>query len=254
MKLSWVGPAVAALLACGLITQSRPAFDTVSVKPAQFSQRQPRGFGLRNITPGGLDASAATLADLFVFAYQVDNLERRVTGLRDWMDSARWSVEARTAAGTPDLTQNLALARQMTQRLLADRFGLQVKEDMRTLPVYELRLAGERPKQLAPASDSSQPHMLYGDGPNMLAEAITMTELANSFSGSLDRMVIDDTGLTGTYQFKVTTAAIPAGTRGPQWREMQAREVIRALGLKLVSAQAPVQCYTILHAAPPQPN
>ncbi|MGH9415696.1 MAG: TIGR03435 family protein [Terriglobales bacterium] len=238
-------------------TQAGPAFDAASVRPApargSFRQRGEWGFGSRNVTPGGLHVPAATLDNIFAFAYDV-KIATQVTGLTGWMQTERWSIEARAPAGTPDLTANIALARRMTQRLLADRFNLKLTTETRVLPVYELRLAGSAPKRVTAAKDTSQAHELFLDGRGVYAEAVTMADLARTLSGPLGRVIIDHTGLTGTYKFKVNTPEVPNGAPMSDLAAMQFRDLIGALGLKLVDAKAPIKVYAVITADRPQPN
>jgi len=206
---------------------------------------------VRDVTPAGLRTGAATLAGLIQFAYNIDNPDAQVSGLTDWMNSERWAVETRTAPNTPDLAKNLPIAREMTRRLLADRFQLRVQLSTRTLPIYELRLANKGPRQLSPATDTAAPHMLYSDGTGSFAEAMNMADMARVFSSVTHRVVVDETGLNGTYQFKVKTYSDAANRQTLSQTMLQLAD---ALGLKLVSARAPEPILVVLSASRPQPN
>ena len=142
----------------------------------------------------------------------------------------------------------------MTQQLLAARFGLKVATQSTTAKIYELRLAGEKPTHMTDATDPTQPHRLAVDGEEIMAEAITMPDLARALSGGLDHSVVDDTGLPGTYQFDIKMSPLPQGTSMLEMMQIQYPQLVAALGLKLVAAEGPVTSYTILAADRPKPD
>jgi len=104
--------------------------------------------------------------------------------------------------------------------------------------------------------------MMRMSGPgNLTVTAMTMTQFANMLSSQLHRTIVDQTGLTGTYDFTLqwTPDNLPASPGG----EAQALDptgptiftaVQEQLGLKLESTKGPVKTVVIDHIEPPSEN
>ena len=79
----------------------------------------------------------------------------------------------------------------------------------------------------------------------------TITELIRRIEGSVDRLVIDETKLTGTFAWSMTW-------RRNQLREADAPTIFSALeeqlGLKLVPRTVPYEVYVIDSVEMPTPN
>jgi uncharacterized protein (TIGR03435 family) len=146
-----------------------------------------------------------------------------------------------------------AQAPQMMQSMLADRFGLVVHRETRTVPVYDLTVARSGIK--LPVGDgrvgmSAGPRLIrYGSG--------TMAELASQLSSYLGRHVVDRTGLTGQYAISLSFAPVDPSAAGGDAQD-SAPSIFAALqeqaGLKLESARGPVEILVIDHAERPMPD
>jgi len=94
------------------------------------------GTGLLYTLPGGkLTANAAILRVLIFNAYGLQSYYQLIGG-PDWMDTARWNIDAK-AEGNPTQQQII----RMLQTLLEDRFSLKVHGETRELPAYDLSAA-----------------------------------------------------------------------------------------------------------------
>jgi uncharacterized protein (TIGR03435 family) len=93
----------------------------------------------------------------------------------------------------------------------------------------------------------------------MVAERVSMAELAQELSGPLNRPVIDATGLKGGYDFRINTlpyveAAVAAsGGKGDQLSELDMTSVLitapqKELGLKLESRRDNADILVVDHA------
>ena len=95
-----------------------PAFEAADVHVSA-----PGASGERNISPDGrMEFHGATLLGLISFAYSMQ--PERVSGGPSWIDVDRYDVIAKAAPGTPAKAM-----RTMLQGLLAERFGLSVRND-----------------------------------------------------------------------------------------------------------------------------
>src|SRR5262249_765127 len=112
------------------------------------------GFG--PMAGGGFRASNVSLMNLIAYAYRIDCHDRCrdfVTGGPNWMDSARYDIQARAPQPpaeeekldhlTADQRQKHRdqLLRQRIQALLADRFQLVLRDETRAGQTYALRVA-----------------------------------------------------------------------------------------------------------------
>jgi uncharacterized protein (TIGR03435 family) len=180
----------------------------------------------------------------------------------------------------------------MVQSLLADRFRLAVHRETRQLPIYALVVSkpGKTGAQLQPhlndakCSDvSSGPlpppppsgalpapcggFFMSGSpgGFRMAGAKLTMDMLARNFSNFVDRVVVDHTGLSGTFDVSLDfmPTQMPAGfVRGPG--DSSASDpaapptiftaVQEQLGLKLEAQTGPVDVVVIDHVEQPSEN
>src|SRR5437868_4839883 len=145
----------------------------------------------------------------------------------------------------------------MLQSLLADRFGLIAHKEKRDGQVYALTLArpdGKLGPQLsrsavdctALARAGGPPpqgacSMRVGNG-TLAARSVTMSDIARVLMGSVDRIVVDRTGLEGAYDVDLawTPNPTPDSPGASIFTALQEQ-----LGLKLEAARAPVDVVVI---------
>jgi uncharacterized protein (TIGR03435 family) len=278
---------VSAVTAAPAVAQidTRPAFALATIKKnttgadAQSMRLQPGGRLLVTNQP---------LRRLILFAYVVQ--PQQLTGGPSWLDSDRFDIVAQAEGDlspTPPGGQPGA-AQLMMQRLLTDRFGLAVHAESRELPVYALTLArsdgrlGPRIKPAAvdclalmtkaPGGVAAQAPQLPDGRPacgarrdgtgRVTAGGTSMLMFATQLlTGQSDRLVIDRTGLTGSYDFDYEYAPDVSGRGdGPNPatavsdRPSLFTALEEQLGLKLQPTRAPVDVLVIDRVAPPTEN
>jgi uncharacterized protein (TIGR03435 family) len=171
-----------------------------------------------------------TLAALLRFAYgtfadgaTVNPQPLHMEGGPSWMQSEYYSLSAK--ADGPARTE--MLAGPMLQTLLEERFRLKIHREMREIPVYAMTLgkSGLRVRPLADGGctplDLRDPPALPkpGEPPPKVCGVLTirptgkgditikvsgsMTQLAQRLSQFLDRIVVDKTGVTGAFSFRL---------------------------------------------------
>lgn len=133
--------------------------------------------------------------------------------------------------------------------LLADRFQLKLHKETKEMPVYALTVAKNGPKfQPAANTDVTRTGLRIRRGdtgkPEITGTRIPMEFLAKTLSDQVGRTVIDQTGLQGNYDFKLTFApdmGQPTETDGPSiFTALQEQ-----LGLRLDSQKGPVEVLVI---------
>ncbi len=215
------------VLACGVLAFAQTAqFEVASVKPAPPDARGMRCTGGPGTSdPGTLTCENYSLSFLVMMAYNLRSFQLTAPS---WMDTARYNVVAKIPPGTDRRQFGL-----MQQKLLAERFGLQVHFEKKDMTVYELTVAkgGSKLKESQEAA-AEKPEAAWKPpvaGPpvrtmarvNLKGESIA--DLANFLSNQLGQPVTDATGLGGPYDYGLSflmepggRAAGPVSTNGPE--------------------------------------
>jgi uncharacterized protein (TIGR03435 family) len=176
----------------------------------------------------------------------------------------------------------------MLRALLADRFGLVIRNETRELPIYEMKLARSdgrlgpnikpsaidcptvRAKRAAGAPipvDGSEPRCTLSarmsaatSNTTMMLEGETMPEIAKLLRAQARRPIVDRTGPAGSYAFELTTARdttvgrIPGAPPPADDGIPLLTGVQDQLGLKLESARGPGEVLVIDSATRPSEN
>jgi uncharacterized protein (TIGR03435 family) len=213
----------------------------------------------------------------------------QVEGLSGWMQSARFDIVA-TAGRAPLPAAEMS---EMLRNLLEDRFQLRVHHETRESPLYKLVLADPKKlvgpdihastldcaeyrkqldewrRQLRPDPPAMKPCGVGGSLNGATGEfvarygGVTIPEFADHISDAfLQRVLIDETGLTGEFDIAVKVAAdsVPWYTPPPGGSvpASAAPSIFAAfpeqLGLKLEAGRGPVDILVVDHAEPPTPN
>jgi uncharacterized protein (TIGR03435 family) len=171
-----------------------PAFEVVTVKPSNPDQ-QGKGFG---VASGRISTRNTTLIDLIKFSYEVQ--EKQIVNAPDWAAIDKYDV-----SGQPDVvgTPSAAQMRSLMKKLLADRFQLTFHQDKREMPAYILTVAksGSKLKKNDEGSTGLPMFMFAGLGVLNVAN-MELSSFCAAFGATvLDRPVVDQTGLTGKWDF-----------------------------------------------------
>jgi uncharacterized protein (TIGR03435 family) len=199
-----------------------------------------------------------SLDNLITYAYDVKRYQ--LFSVPSWADSNnlggdRYDVSAK-AEGDGTLTQEQA--KVMLQNLLAERFHLRFHRDMREMPVYALVL-DKNGHKLKQAAADAQIMMRFSGGPKgaeMTVTAGTMAQLVNQFSNAngVDRPVLDRTGLSGSYDFKLTWSPKLGATGDDSEAVSIFTALPEQLGLRLEPQRAPIATLVIDNAQKPTEN
>ena len=150
--------------------------------------------------------------------------------------------------------------RQMLQTLLAERVNLKVHREMKEMPVYALVVGKNGPKLKESALDASSADNRVGvNGRNqsMTASAATMEKLADTIRNIFftDRPVLDKTGLTGTYAFKIEATPEFRINNSPELSDISVFTAVQEqLGLKLEPQKAMMEILVVDHIEKPSGN
>ena len=297
-----IGLAMVSMLA---ISRTRPAFsqtEPAAASAAKFEvasiKTDHSGSGMRRLMmgPGRFTATNIPIRMVIKFAYNLQSNDQ-LTGEPDWVNSEKYDIEGKefdtfveSMKGHPweEAQEHI---RAMVQPMLADRFNLKIHHATKELPVYALVIANHGPKLAEtklppPPPMGEKPSAVIGDGTNaspkfrgirlmglghLEGSAATTGFLAEVFTQQLGRLVVDDTGLKGRYDFTLkwtpdqeertifmrATGGNP-GMGRPAPAEPSGPSIFTAvqeqLGLKLKAERKPVEVLVIDHIDRPSPN
>jgi uncharacterized protein (TIGR03435 family) len=232
--------------------------------------------GLPQIDPGRIVFNNHSLYTLIAHAYGLVCSDVDATGLisggPEWARTDKWVVQAtipqdaglqtsgiiapmRPAIGDPRL-------RKMLQNLLADRFKLLIHRVTKEIPTYTLTVAKGGSKLQHPENvpctargDNNIVPLKSGQKPYCSLEMVSMaiSDFTALIRMSLDRPVIDKTGLAGTYEFRLLYSQPNRPSDDPAGPSIFTA-VEEQLGLKLESAKGPVEILVIDSVERPTEN
>lgn len=234
----------AALAAVTLICQVAPAaqdgprYDVVSIK-----RNTTNALGSNGSVPTRPDGGFMMLniPAIYFLGQAFDAAPADMIGIPEWARRDRWDISATSSLTRPTPEQRRAMVRAM----LVDRMGLRYRIEKREQPVYELvtaradralgpgltkstldcdainaerraaadaaLAAGQSPA--SPVAADDRRCVMNGTGDRWQGDA-TMAGLAQLFRPSAGRVIVDKTGLTGSYTVNVSFDRM-AALRGP---------------------------------------
>jgi uncharacterized protein (TIGR03435 family) len=185
--------------------RARPAFEVASIKQSDSLDRG----GRSGWEPGGrfrgVNVPGVMLVQIAFGTSSRTLLRYQLDGVPGWLASARYDItgKIRTDLSTTDLAELGSKGPLYLRSLLEDRFKLKVHHESRQLPRY--RLVRERDSfgprfrrstcATAPESMCTFEYLAN----RMTFDGVTMGRLADELAGKVDRVVADDTGLSGVF-------------------------------------------------------
>lgn len=242
-----------------------PALDVISVKP------DPKEDARMGLTGDGLNARGASLHWLLTEAFQVNG--DQLVGEPSWSTSSLWAINAKVVGEDVPLLAKLSMAQRLSmyQQILEDRFGLKYHHEQRNLPAYALVVAKGGPRLTASNAETVAQATKHPGSPGNLqmgrgtisGEGTPIHFLAIMLSRQVGRTIVDQTGLTGRYDFKLIWTPDDAAAQAPPSADSGAAlpagpslfsAIPEQLGLKLESIKGPVDVIVIDHVEKPTAN
>jgi uncharacterized protein (TIGR03435 family) len=266
-KTRWATAGTAVLagsIAIGLVnipvSQAQSSADTAKIlrfEVASIKSGKPGSVRKSLLTdPNGRFATEnATLRMLVTFAYSVHDFQ--VSGGPRWIDSDAFDIVAK-----PENKSSRVQLLQMVQVLLTERFKLRIHRETKEQPVLALVIGKNGPKlKMANTDDGGPMRGLQGGRGELTGLGADMGSLARRLSGVIGRVVIDRTGLSGKYDFKLQwTPDTAQPMRGPDEPVDSSlgssilAAVQEQLGLKLEAQKGPVDMIVIDAVERPSAN
>ena len=224
-------------------------FEVASIRP---HPEPPHSIGI-STSGARLTAEASFISELVMYAYDLRS-GYQISGERGLYDM-RYDIQA-TAEG--EGTPTKAEFREMMRALLADRFKLEVHREMKEQSVYALAIGkgGPKFKESSPDAVFSGNHGVNGrEAQVTLVKAPAEEILRTIRDAGLDRPVLDKTGLTGTYDIKLTYTPEFRLNRGAELGDISIFDAVQEqLGLRLESQKAMIEMLVIDNVEKPTGN
>jgi len=211
------------LCATAAFGQPRYEFEVASIKPSAIRSDNSVDIGV-HIDGAQVHISTLSLRDYIGAAYRIRPYQ--ITG-PDWLPQTKFEVDAKIPDGVPR-----DKVPEMIQSLLEDRFQMKAHRTSKEFPVYAITVAGplklkESPVDAnAPAAGTPPPavqiaasggpggvNMNMGGGASfrfadnrLEVVKLTFPVLADRLAMFFDKPVVDQTGLTGRYDFAIDLA------------------------------------------------
>jgi uncharacterized protein (TIGR03435 family) len=243
---------------------AKPSLEVATIKPNENGGPNMQGLGFGGRTFRAINAS---LGDLIAFAYGVQM--KQISNGPEWMNKDRYDI-----SGTPDVEglPNPAQLKVMLQNLLKDRFKLTIHEEKKEMSAFVLTVAKTGPK--IKVTELKGPGPGFGlraltTGVSIPVRNATMADLSQALQEMvLDRPVVDESGLSGRYDFVLTFTADDSQFNGhpPQLNGQAPKSdsaeaapnlfeaMQQELGLKLEPQKAEVPVIVIDHVEKPSAN
>jgi uncharacterized protein (TIGR03435 family) len=245
-----------------------PEFEVATIKPVPSNT--PHSVGV-TVYPGGrVVIKGISLKGLVQIAFHLSSWQ--ISGGDQSLDGVPYDIEAKPPEAVPGGALNLRYSlfdiedehlRQMLQSLLVQRFQLKFHREEKTGNVYVLEQSGKTPPQLVAAKvkskDANPQEDTSWSGDFDLVDGrwsffnASMPQLAKFVSSySVRRPVLDETGITGSYDYRSPSQVDPETQRNDFPGCILI--LVKELGLKLKPAKGPVDMLIIDHAEAPSPN
>jgi uncharacterized protein (TIGR03435 family) len=245
-----------------MAADANPGFEVVTIKLSQPGRPGKRlGFNGTHFRAINLNVN-----DLIAIAYGMHT--KQITGAPDWFNTDLYDID-----GVPDVPGRPSMDQigDMLQKLLADRFQLKFHHETKELSVYVIKVAsgGEKMTNTSAAPTDPPGFGFRGLG-DLVVRNLTMADFAKGLQTTVtDRPVVDQTGLTGRYDFTLkwtpdesqfaqfrgaVPQPAPSAGDNPNAPPSLYTAVQEQLGLRIEATKAPDDAMVIDHVEKPSPN
>lgn len=223
---------------------TKPKFEIASIK---LNKSGANVIGMTR-SPGMIAIRDCPLEVLIEEAYAL--YPYQISGGPHWVDTDKYDIVAKVH-GKANFSQKM----HMLQALLADRFQLRMRREVRTMRVYSLVIAKGGPKLRVPNAKERQGLRITDNG--FIGHKVPMRQLAWGLTSPLHLPVVDRTGLRGGFDFTLNYVpgeeSLEANSNRPSGPSLFTA-LQEQLGLKLKPGKGPVTVYVIDHVERPSAN
>jgi uncharacterized protein (TIGR03435 family) len=232
-----------------MAADAHPSFEVATIKAADPNQLK------GNFRIGGhrIYLESQSVDSLLTVAYAIH--QKQIVDGPAWLDTQRYDIVGQAdVEGVPNLHQ----IQEMLQKLLESRFNIRFHPEKRELSIYAIIVAKSGPKLAKSASGSNGLPAQTGGGTG--GEQIrtftnnSMSDFALGMQAYLDKPVVDETGLTGIYDFVLKWTPDESNANELNAPPGIFTAVQEQLGLKLEPTRGPTDVLVIDHVERPSEN
>lgn len=256
--IAFPGLAAIPLRAQSMPADATPSFEVATIKPTN-EDLVGAAYGMQ-----GHVFSTRNTSLSYLLAYSNDMQQNQIIGAPAWADTEKFDIKAEPdILGQPSHQQ----LNSMVQKLLADRFRLTCHREKRELPAYVLVLDSPILKIAKSDGDpAGTPSFSFHGFGKIVVTNSTITDFVHLLQVFvLDRPVVDQTGLTGRYNFTLTWTPDDSQYFRIGMKPVQPSATADAppdlfaaisqqMGMKLHAAKVPVDVLVIDHVEKPSAN
>jgi uncharacterized protein (TIGR03435 family) len=248
-------------------------FDVVSIKPSAPGENWHVGFA-----PTGYDSAGMSIMVAIRGAFFPRNWTGKVVGAPDWVSRDQFDIETKVTVVDLDEWQkerrqlSQPLIEQLLQNMLADRCRLSAHRVPSETTGYRIVLDKHGARLREATSDEPRPdHGLPfpgggfivpyrgGDVPHVSFYNVTMAAFAEHLVGMCGAKVVDNTGLTGRYDFTLTWLSSGPDEEHPGSISSDDPDKLShwnfaALGLRAEEGKLPTEDLVVDHIEKPSQN
>jgi uncharacterized protein (TIGR03435 family) len=221
-----------------------------------------------NLGHGRFDMKNASILDLVTWAF--NKYDYAVLGGPTWIDLDRFDVAAKVdtppppkpnpdPAAAPAPPYNpYDVTRPLLQRALVERFHLKYHTEQRPMPGYIMTVAKDGLK-MTPAKDPDAPFACHGEQDKstppvytLTCTSETMAQFVKNYGGIYPHLLVDQTGLTKSYDFTMRISFGQIRTRDDFVRMYT--DVFKQLGLIVTQGDVPQDAIVIDSVDRPAPT
>jgi len=231
-----------------------PSYEVATIKPANPDEQHPV-FDLRAHI---FNATGTSAKELIKTVWKIRG--RQVIGGPPWLEDKKFDIVAEPdTPGRPSEEQS----RVMIRKLLVERFHLVAHTEQQDYPVLALTLDPKGPRPTPSDPKYSDTLSMFGrrDGDDIVLHITGATIpqmlgfIMNTFQA---RQLVDETGLTGTYNITLRLVGVVQGSSqavvGDEDFGNALVQAAQQAGFKFVSKKEPLLVVVVDHIDPPTPN
>ncbi|MGD0347327.1 MAG: TIGR03435 family protein [Terracidiphilus sp.] len=231
-----------------------PSYEVAVIKPALPEEQHP----IWNLETPEFHATGTNAAELIKMVYKIRG--RQIINAPPWVESDKFDITAKPdTPGVPTDDQS----RVMIRKLLSERFHLACHTGTQDFPVLVMTLdpKGTRPTPSDPNFNAHGGMIFRQEGGDVVLH-LSGVDMPAFLKILMDRyrvkQIVDETGLTGTYDItlRLPPAAMQGTGDGGAEEEVGTDYIAAAehAGFKFVSKKVPTPVVIIDHIDPPTPN
>ena len=231
----------------GAAQEVSPAFEVATIRPSDPNATGGWAFPGDGRHVSCVNASVATILSV---AYGI-HVKQVVDG-PEWVRTDHYDIHGVANVGAPSLAE----MQEMYRKLLEERFHLVFHRERREMPIYAVRVANGGPKLAAakPGEHLNTGNRGSGGQRTLKFTNMPMSAFALNMNLYLDRPVVDQTGLTGAYDFTLTWTYDDTRLSDTNAAPSLFTAVKDQLGLRLDAVKGPAEVLVIDQIERPSEN